>query len=133
METNVIVTGRDGEVVIVSKSNSDIGYIRVIQTRLLINNVGFAKYVSLSALVFGSVNDLTSLGWINGQILPGRIVVKEGIAPFESSRPDKDLKRKSKSGDVCKFNGFPIYRKTMYTTNLNESDVFLTEDKQSTF
>ena len=129
MENKVIVTALNGAVVRPAKTNPTIGFIRVSQSRFLLNNHGFGKTLVLSALVVGPINDIINLNWVEGQELEGKIVVKEGITPFDLSKPDRDLKRISKDGDVCTYNGFPIYRRTIYTTNLNEADVFLTSDR----
>lgn len=127
MSNKVIVTARNGEVVIASNNNPLHGYVRVQQERLVVNSKGVAKIQTLSALIHGATDELKSLGWDDKQEIDGKIVVKEEIVPFDITRPDKDLKIKPGSKEVCTMNGFPVYRKTCYTTNIHEMDSLITD------
>lgn len=124
MNSKVKVTADDtGAVVIVSKNNPDWAHIRVEQSRIVIDDNGFARRKTISALVHGTVEDLKSFGWTKGAELPGKILFKESLEPFNASQPERDYKVAGKTGIVCCQDGQPIYRKTFYTLNSSAEDV----------
>ena len=124
MNSKVKVTADDtGAVVIVSKNNPDWAHIRVEQSRIVIDDNGFARRKTISALVHGTVEDLQSFGWTKGAELPGKILFKESLEPFNASQPERDYKVAGKTGIVCCQDGQPIYRKTFYTLNSSAEDV----------
>lgn len=125
MTSQVIVTADEsGNVINVSK-NPDYGYIRVQQIKREINSSGWLRFSTRSCLIHGLMKDLTSSNFKEGDVLPGKIVVKESLTPFDSKNPDRDLKIAGDSGVVCRFSDQPIYRQTMYTEDLMEQDVFI--------
>ena len=63
-----------------------------------------------------------------GQDLPGNILIKESLEPFNSKNPERDLKVAGDTGIVCRFEGNPIYRKTYYSVSSNAQDVFIQHD-----
>ena len=68
MNSKVKVTADDaGNVIIPSQSNPEWGYIRVIQDRMFIDDNGFARKKTLSALIPGLVTDLKGFDWKNNQ------------------------------------------------------------------
>jgi len=111
-----------GEVITVSQDNPAYGYGRVTQERAIMDENGWLRVRTLSALVPGLVTDLKKLGWVNGQFLPGKIVIREQLTPFNKRNPDKNLKIAGETGIVCKQNDSPIYRNTFYNTNPNAED-----------
>ena len=118
MNSKVKVTADEaGNVVIVSKNNPEWAHIRVEQARIVIDDSGFARKKVISALVHGTVEDLKSFGWVKGLELPGKIIFKESLEPFNVSQPERDYKIAGKTGIVCCQDGQPIYRKTFYTLN----------------
>lgn len=124
MDSKVKVTADDtGNVVIISKNNPEWAHIRVEQNRIVVDDNGFARRKTISALVHGTVEDLKSFGWIKNQELPGKIIFKESLEPFNVSDPDRDYKIAGKTGVVCCQDGQPIYRKTFYTTIMSAEDV----------
>jgi len=123
MNSNVRVTADDnGNVVIVSKNNPEWAHIRVEQSRIVIDDNGFARKRTISALVHGTVEDLKSFGWTANSELPGKIIFKESLEPFNVTQPERDYKIAGKTGIVCCQDGQPIYRKTFYTMNANAVD-----------
>jgi hypothetical protein len=129
MFNQVIVTGNDaGEAIIVSKENAKFGHIRVEQKRTIMNNKGWLNTKVLSALVHGSVEELKSLDWVAGQFLPGKIVIKESLTPFNMKDPSNDFKIAGRTNVVCTVEGQPIYRKTFYNMGGNELDEFVSHD-----
>lgn len=124
MNSKVKVTADEaGNVVIVSKNNPEWAHIRVEQSRIVIDDNGFARKRVISALVHGTVEDLKSFGWAKGVDLPGRIVFKESLEPFNTAQPERDYKIAGKTGIVCCQDAQPIYRKTFYTLNTSAEDI----------
>lgn len=124
MNSKVKVTADEaGNVVIVSKNNPEWAHIRVEQSRIVIDDNGFARKRVISALVHGTVEDLKSFGWTKGVDLPGRIVFKESLEPFNVAQPERDYKIAGKTGIVCCQDAQPIYRKTFYTLNTSAEDI----------
>ena len=138
MENKVKVTADElGNVVVVSKNNPEWGHIRVEQSRKVFDDNGFVRKKTISALIHGTVEDLTSFEWKNGQTLPGRIIFKESLEPFNYTNPERDYKIAGKTGVVCCLDGQPIYRKTFYTENAASQDVAIahnnTEDIRAAY
>ena len=111
-----------GNVIRVSKNNPEYGCIRLEQQRVSFNTQGWVNNKKLSCLIHGKVEDLQSLAFDAETELPGKIVVR-------------DLKIAGDTGVVCCKYGEPIYRKSFYVTNADESDIFIahtnTEDIQN--
>jgi len=110
-----VVRDESGIVIVPSENNEKYGYIRVTQERTLIDETGWVRVKELSALVKGTIEDLKRLGWLEGQSLPGTIVIKEQLLPFNSKNPEKDLKIAGDTGIVCRKGDDPIYRNTFYS------------------
>ncbi len=124
MNSKVKVTADEaGNVVIVSKNNPEWAHIRVEQSRVVIDDNGFARKRVISALLHGTVEDLKSFGWKKDQELPGKIIFKESLEPFNVGQPERDYKIAGKTGIVCCQDAQPIYRKTFYTLNSTSEDV----------
>jgi len=123
MNTKVRVTANaEGNVVSLSTENPTYGFIRVEQTRMVFNDKGWATKKVMSALIYGEAADLKSVGYFNGEELPGKIVVKESLEPMNRVNPERDYKIAGKSGIICCIDGQPIYRKTFYTESANATD-----------
>lgn len=123
MNSKVKVTANDqGDVVVISNTNSEWGHIRVTQDIMKIDNNGFARKVQLSALIAGKVEDLASFEWSDEQEIAGKIIVKESLEPFNTKEPERDYKKAGKSEIVCCLDGQPIYRKSFYTFNESATD-----------
>ena len=68
MDAKVVVTAdKAGNVITRSHNNPDFGHIRVEQTRMLIDDNGFARMKKLSALIPGGIEELQGFGWEAGQ------------------------------------------------------------------
>ncbi len=123
MNSRVKVTADPaGNVIIASTSNPDWGYIRVEQNRMIIDERGFARKKTVSALIPGKLEDLKAFGWTANQEVEGKIVVKERLTPFNEDQPERDYKIAGDTGIVCCQYGEPIYRKAFYTLNMNAYD-----------
>jgi len=114
-----------GNVIRVSKNNPEYGCIRLEQQRVSFNTQGWVNNKRLSCLIHGKVEDLQSLAFDAETELPGKIVVREQLSPFSGKDPDRDLKIAGDTGVVCCKYGEPIYRKSFYVTNEDESDIFI--------
>jgi hypothetical protein len=111
-----------GNVIVSSKNNSEWGYIRVEQTRMVIDERGFARKKTVSAIIPGTIEDLKGFGWKKGDEVEGKVVIKERLEAFNEETPDKDYKVAGSTGVVCCLDGQPIYRKAFYSLNMNAHD-----------
>lgn len=118
----VVSADEQGNIIGVSQNNPEYGYIRVEQTVNQISYDGWLRLSKRSSLIKGLVTDLVEAGFTQGQELPGKIVVKESLTPFNSVTPDKDLKIAGDTGVICRLDDQPIYRQSFYTENPNEYD-----------
>lgn len=114
-----------GCVIRVSQTNPEYGFIRLQQQRVQFTSGGWVKATNVSTLLHGKVEDLESLDFQANQEIPGKIVIKEQTEPFNPNNPDRDLKYAGSTGVICCAYGEPIYRKTFFTTNVEESDVLI--------
>jgi hypothetical protein len=60
--------------------------------------------------------------------LNGRIIVQESTTPWNEKNPERELKVAGATGIVCRIEGNPIYRRTLYTEKENLTDTFLAHD-----
>jgi hypothetical protein len=114
-----------GSVIRVSQNNSEFGHVRLQQERVTFGNTGWVNRKTVSTLLHGKVEDLREMGIQNMKELPGKIVIRESLEPFNSTDPDRDLKIAGDTGIICCQDGQPIYRKTMYTADVNAEDVLV--------
>ena len=115
-------------VVNVSQNNSDYGYVRVQQIRTMIDENGFLRRKPVSALIPGTLIELTEAGFYAGQQLDGKIVIEESLEPFNEKNPERDLKIAGETGVVCTFGGLPIYRRTKFTFDGVAADTLVKHD-----
>ena len=114
-----------GSVIRVSQNNSEFGHVRLQQERVTFGNTGWVNLKTVSTLLHGKVEDLREMGIQNMKELPGKIVIRESLEPFNSTDPDRDLKIAGDTAIICCQDGQPIYRKTMYTADVNAEDVLV--------
>lgn len=124
--SKVTVTAKDGNVVVLT--DDAFGYIRVEQTITSFTERGFASAKTQSALIFGEVSVLRGLGWRDNQEVPGKIVIKESLTPFNKKNPEKDLKTAGTTGIACTKNGRNIYRRAVYTQDVTAQDELIAHD-----
>lgn len=123
MDAKVVVAAdKAGNVIVRSSNNPEYGHIRVEQTRMVIDESGFARRKRLSALIPGLVEDLKGFGWEAGELVNGKIIVKESLTPFNANDPERDYKIAGNSGIVCCQDGQPIYRKNFFTLSSSAED-----------
>ena len=129
MNSKVFVQADDTNAVInVSENNPDYGYVRIQQTRTMIDDNGFVRRKSITALMPGVIEDLQAMNLYGGQALDGKIIIEESLNPFNKKSPERDLKIAGETGIVCSLGGLPIYRRTKFTFNENLSDLTVEHD-----
>jgi hypothetical protein len=124
----VVADATTGAVINQSENNPEYGYIRVQQAVNQYDDNGFLRRKKLAAIIAAPMGDLQDAGYYAGQLLPGRIIVQESTTPWNKDNPERDLKIAGKTGIVCRIEGQPIYRRTLYTEKDNVKDVFLAHD-----
>lgn len=127
-KVKVVANATTGAVVNVSENNPEYGYIRLEQTKSIVDDNGFLKPRTISTLLQGAVNDLQNLGFFAGQEVDGKIQIKEQLEPFSEKSPERDLKKAGETGIICTQGGAPIYRKTVYDMSESKKDVFVQHD-----
>ncbi|HUV84336.1 MAG TPA: hypothetical protein VMV86_01425 [Methanosarcinales archaeon] len=124
MDSKVLVTAKDGQVIAKSTNNAEFGHIRVEQVRMEIDDsTGFAKMKKISALIPGTIATLKGFGWSEGQEVDGKIRIVEKLIPFNKKDPERDYKIAGKSGVICCQDGQPIYRKHFFSFNPDLADI----------
>lgn len=120
-----IIPDELGNVIRVSQNNADYGHLRLEQQRVIFGNTGWVNKKTVSTLLHGKVEDLRDMGLQNMTELPGKIIINESLEPFNTNDPDRDLKVAGKTGIICCQDGQPIYRKTMYVSDVNAEDTLV--------
>ena len=130
MQSKVVVVpdATTSAVIHVSANNPDYGYVKLQQVRTLVDDNGFLRRQNMSALIQAPVGILQEMGYYAGQILEGKIIIKESLTPFNKKSPERDLKIAGKTGILCKVGDEPIYRKTVYNTSSNAADITIQHD-----
>ena len=130
-KVKVVADATTGSIINVSTTNPIYGYVRLEQKRSIVDDNGFLRVKPVSTLLHGTVTELTSAGFYAGQELFGQVVVQESLTPFNDKAPQKDLKVAGSTGIVCTLEGAPIYRRTVYKTDINAQDVTIKHDNVS--
>ena len=117
-----------GAVINTSVNNPEWGYIKIEQSVNQYDDNGFLRRKKLFAIISASLYDLQDVGYYAGQILDGRIVTQESTTPFNKKHPERDIKVAGDTGIVCRVDGNPIYRRTIYTEKDNVKDTYIAHD-----
>lgn len=128
MNSKVKVLADENGVVINQSANPEYGYFRVEQMKTIIDDNGFLRRKSVTAVVPGLIDDLKANGYYAGQEIPGNIVIVESLEPFNKKNPERDYKLAGNTGIICKVEGSPIFRKTVYTLAANAEDTLVKHD-----
>jgi len=123
-----VIADANGVVINQSANNPEYGYVRLEQTRTLIDDNGFLRRKTVSTLIQGEISVLQASGFYAGQELQGNILIKESMTPFSKKEPTRDVKVAGDTGIVCSVEGAPIYRKTVYSTAANAEDITIQHD-----
>jgi hypothetical protein len=124
MTTKVKVQADDLGNVIIPTSNPEIGYIKLEQKCNIING-NWVKNQKKTCLIFGKFDELKDFNFTKDQELDGQIIIEESFIPFNENNAEKEMKMAGNSGIPCLLDGQPIYRRTRYTTNMNEQDLLI--------
>jgi hypothetical protein len=126
-----VTADADGNVIVPSKNSPGYGYIRLEQDRAFVNQNNWVSVTTLSTLLYGTIDDLKKFNYTKDMLLPGNIIIKERLTPFNTETPEKDLKIAGKTGIACTAGGNPIYRKTFYNAGGNECDDLIDHDNSA--
>ena len=118
-----IIPDEMGNVIRMS-NNPEYGYVRLSQNTFQINN-GFMQRKNVTTLLHGKLEDLREMGIQNKTEITGKIVVKEQLTPFSDNNPERDYKIAGTTGIICCVHGEPIYRRTVFTSDVTAEDVLL--------
>ena len=129
MNGKVKVCAFEGSVIVPSQNNPEYGSIRLEQ-KVAVTSGGFVNTKTRSAFLNGSLEDLKALGWADGQMVDGHIIIKEALTPFNTEKPDADIKRAGETNVVCTIEGQPIYRRA-YFSFTPEADVLIAHDNSA--
>lgn len=125
MRKVTVTADKSGQAIVLSTNNPEFGYVRVEQTRSIVDDNGWLKNTTVAALILGETAELRKAGYQTGQELEGRIVIKEQLTPFNKKAPEKDLKIAGDTKITCMVDDKPIYRKAFYSQDVNASDVLV--------
>jgi len=117
-----VVADSNGNVIGRSVNNPEYGYIRLEQKTIQIDQNGWLKSVKRSSILKGKMEDLLQTGYTANTELPGKIIVRESLQPFNLENPDRDLKIAGSTGIICRIDDQPIYRQSFNTTDVNAFD-----------
>lgn len=127
-----VKANEDGSLITVSGNNTEYGWIRLEQERFVLGS--WAQNKTVSALMMGTVENLelivNSLNLKDGSTVPGQIVTKMSHEPFY---PGQGMHCYGDSGIPCLKDGQPIYRQTMYTQDLTETDELIAWNNQEDY
>lgn len=113
--SDVYVAGDNmGNIITVSNNNPEYGWITLKQDATEVSN-GWINTKTRSTIIMGLVSTLEQLNLSEGEVMDGRIVIREQVEPF--STPDRDVKRAGAEGPVLlDANGNTIYRRTFFVS-----------------
>lgn len=123
-----VVADETGAVINVSEKNPEFGFVRVQQTRTMIDDNGFVRRKPITALMPGLIEDLQAMNLYGGQEIDGKIIIEESLSPFNKKHPERDLKVAGETGIVCKLGGLPIYRRVKLSFNESAVDTTIDHD-----
>lgn len=128
--SKVKVCAFEGKVVVPNANNPEYGSIRVEQNVTSFNG-GFMETKKRSAFLNGKTEELkawaASNGITEGSLIDGHIAIKESLEPIISERPDFGYKLAGDTGVVCKVDGQPIYRQSIFSQT-EQDDTLLEHD-----
>lgn len=112
-----------GLIITPSENNAEYGSVMVQETTNKVSG-GFINAEIRTVFFRASLKTLNAMSLKDGQEFPieGKLVHHESTTPFfEGQAP----KKAGKNGGVLLFNGMPIYRETVFTSELAEVDTLI--------
>lgn len=125
MKTSVKVLASTTGVVVQPTKNPEFFYIAVEQTRMIVDDRGFAKPCRVIAFITGAESTLKSYGFKAGQEISGTIILKESLTAFDKKNPERNFKVAGDTKVVCHAGDAPIYQKYFWNADVNAPDVLL--------
>jgi hypothetical protein len=125
MKKVTVTADKAGQAIVLSTNNPEFGYVRVEQTRSIVDDNGWLKNTAVAALILGETAELRKAGYNAGQELEGKVIIREQLVPFNKKAPEKDLKVAGDTKITCMVNDKPIYRKAFYNQDANATDQLL--------
>jgi hypothetical protein len=120
-----IVPNKLGAKIRVSANNSEYAHVLLKQEKTSISTSGWVQPIKVHALLQGKVEDIQNIGIADMDTLPGQIVVKEQLIPFDNNNPERDYKYAGNTGIVCCQDGQPIYRKCFFDATMLQVDTLI--------
>lgn len=112
-----------GSVITPSENNPDWGSIMISEETFVVNG-GIINRQSRNAFFRAELTTLNAMSLKDGQEFPiqGKLVHHEATTPFYEGQAPK---KAGKDGGVLLFNGMPIYRETVFTSDPAETDLLV--------
>ena len=126
--SKVTVTANAAGAVVIPSKNPEFGYVRLEQVSNNIDDEGWVRKATKSALIKGAVADLKGLGFNAGMQLDGQIVVSESTTPSNPNDLEQDKKMAGQTGVPCTIEGNSIYRTARYTKDMEALDSLIKHD-----
>lgn len=126
--SNVVVCADAQGNVIHQTSNPEFGYVRLEQVFEDYNEQGWGNERKRSALIKNTMDKLEEAGFKAGQVLPGRIVVRESFSPSNEYNAERELKRSGENGVVCRVDDQPIYRTSFWDRSGTKTDTLISHN-----
>ena len=123
-----VLKNEDGSVLNISENNPEYGWVLLQQVRTVVDDNGFLRRKPVSAILPGHIDDMKAMNFYGEQEMPGKILIKESLIPFNAKNPERDLKIAGETGIVCTVGGQPIYRRATYSTASNAQDTLVKHD-----
>lgn len=143
MSAKVEKSKKHDTLVIVSENNPEFGSIIVRETRdslmdRMTSNGFLGDVKTRIGLLKGKVEDLKAFNFVDGQIVPLKVIYKESTEPFYVGQDpkrypefNKDGSKHAKSLQVITTQGAPIYvNKLVVGSNSPEEDILLPMDRE---
>lgn len=123
--SNVVVCADAQGRVIHSTSNPEFGYVRLEQVSEEYNESGWGSEKKRSTLIKNTIDKLEERNFKAGEVLPGNIVIRESLTPFNVNNAEREIKLSGENGVVCRFEDQPIYRTTFWDRTGSKEDVLI--------
>jgi hypothetical protein len=88
----IVADPATGSVIFPSNNNPEWGYVKLAQTRTMIDENGFLNKRVLRSIIKAPIVILQEMNYKGGQVLEGTLVIKEQLEPFNKKDPERDIK-----------------------------------------
>ena len=98
-----VLKNEDGSVLNISENNPEYAWVLLQQVRTVVDDNGFLRRKPVSAILPGNVEDMKAMNFYGDKEMPGKILIKESLLPFNTKNPERDLKIAGDTGIVCRL------------------------------